>query len=58
MRTVVCRVLWSSRQHLASSGAVLSLPDVPRGSDPPFCGCLVPVSNAALIPGQSALGSF
>ena len=35
-RTAVCRVVWSSRQPLASACAVLSLLDGPTGCDPAF----------------------
>ena len=37
LRTAVCRVVQSSRQPLASAGAVLSLLDGPTGCDPAFC---------------------
>ena len=37
LRTAVCRVVWSSRQPLASAGAMLSLLDGPTGCDPAFC---------------------
>ena len=34
---IVCRVVWSRRQPLASVGAVLGLLDGPTGCDPVFC---------------------
>ena len=37
LRTAVCRVVWSSRQPLASAGAVLCLLDGPTGCDPALC---------------------
>ena len=46
LRTAVCRVVWFSRQPLASAGAVLSLLGGPTGCDC-LLYCLVPVSYAA-----------
>ena len=37
LRTAIFKVVWSSRQPLANSGAVLSLLDGPPGCDPVFC---------------------
>ena len=41
LRTAIVRVVWSRRQSLAKTGAVLSLPDGPFGCDPAFLCCLV-----------------
>ena len=35
--TAIFKVVWTRRQPLASTGAVLSLLDGPRGCDPTFC---------------------
>ena len=37
LRTAMFTVVWSSRQPLANTGAVLSLLDGPPGCDPAFC---------------------
>ena len=47
MRTAIVQVVWSRRQSLANTGAVLSLLDGPSGCDPAFCAvwfrrCLAP----------------
>ena len=46
----VMRAVWSRKQPLASSGAVLGLFDGPHGSDPSFLYCLVPVSSFSKVP--------
>ena len=37
LRAAIVRVVWSRRQSLANTGAVLSLLDGPSGCDPAFC---------------------
>ena len=37
LRAAVMRAVWSRKQPLASSGAVLGLLDGPHGCDPSFC---------------------
>ena len=37
LRTAIVEVVWSRRQSLANTGAVLSLLDGPTGCDPAFC---------------------
>ena len=55
LRVILVRVLWSRRQSLANSGAVLSMLDGPSGCDPRFalCGfgsvCFVGVLLVSLV---------
>ena len=49
LRTAIVKVVWSRRQSLANTGAVLSLLDLPSGCDPAFWRCLVPVPCASWV---------
>ena len=55
-RSAIFRAVWSGRQPLANTGAVLSLLDGQSGCNPSFCVVWFTVSYASLVLGVSARG--